>query len=100
MTSWICSRRVSSTASEPGVLFGDRPVLPLDSDAPGQRCDGASELLEPGAGKPDLEVSKRNGAIGSSSTHERFGECGDLHLGSLHEFYRKHCAHARSRMHR
>jgi len=45
---------------------GTGSVLFLYSRALPQRSDGASQLLEPGAGKPDLKIVKRNGAIGSS----------------------------------
>src|SRR6266571_3473681 len=99
MTSWICSRRGPNTASDPGVLVGRRPVRPVDFRAPGQRGNGASELLEPGAGKPDLEILKRNGAIGTSCAHERFGECGDLHwVSSI--CCQRHCARPRPGRHR
>jgi len=48
------------------MVFATGDVLPPHSRALPQSSHGAGELVEPGAGKPDLEIVKRNGAIGSS----------------------------------
>src|SRR5437667_10231937 len=79
ITSRICTRSGANKVSDPGMRASTGSVLFIDSRALPQSSHGAGELVEPGAGKPDLEIVKRNDAIGSSRAHDRFGERCDLH---------------------